>query len=203
MNYINLTRKIIPEISAIKADNIKAVNSIPEIVLNRMIQSGDKSILHVGMNQCAAARVSKNGITTVYTDGLAGCNALGLVAKGADGNPVIFLSHYTPLQKSQERQISAMQEQLDKFFYWLDKNTKPKTFMNLRDNEPNNPIIKRFRDLLAKYFPKGTDEKIEFYQTANRPAFSSSANIFQFNPQNTDKFKVTFVGEQEHFSSLC
>ncbi|MBD5402045.1 hypothetical protein HDR58_04520 [bacterium] len=202
MSYINLTRKILPALSSSKAENIRAIKSMPESILTSAINSGDKSIVHVGMNQCAAVRTTPEGITTVFTDGLAGCNSIAFVSKGLDGFPVIISSHYTPLKTSQEKQISAIQKQLDTFWTWLDKSVKPKVFLNLRDNEPNNPIIKSYRELLKKYFPNGVNEKIEYYKNSDRAPFFSSANIFQFDPKDMNKFKVTFVGEVEHFDSL-
>ena len=78
---VNLTRKVIPALSSDKLVNIKSWNEVPELILASSIRNGDKSIVQVGMNQCAAARITQNGITTIFTDGLAGCNSVGLVTK--------------------------------------------------------------------------------------------------------------------------
>ena len=93
---INLTRTSLPKISKNPKENIAAVYSMPEMVLSKMAKEGNKSIVHVDMNHCAAARISPEGINTIYTDALNGCNSVGIVAKGLDGKPVAILSHYVP-----------------------------------------------------------------------------------------------------------
>jgi len=193
---VNLTRKVIPALSSDRLVNIKSMNEMPESILASLIRNGDKSIVQVGMNQCAAARITQNGITTIFTDGLAGCNSVGLITKGLDGNPIAMLSHYTPLPASRGNQVEALTKQLNMYEYYFDKSFKPKIFYNLRDNEPNNPILSQCREMLNKRI-KNYDEIIMPYQNTQRPHFFSTANIFQFNPSNLNELKVTGVGEVE------
>jgi|GEM_PF-2957429 len=203
MTILNLTRKILPKLSAESNNNIEAIKKMPEIVLNAMSKSGDTSIVQVGMNQCAAARITPNGINTIFTDGLAGCNSVGIVAKGLDGKPIAILSHYTPLPKSLNLQVEAINKQLQTYGYFMDKQTKPTVFYNLRENFINeNPIIPKVNGLLESFFKQGINKQITPYQNSNRPAFFSSANIFQFDKTNLNKLKITNVGEKEQFIDL-
>jgi len=55
MTIVNLTRKVLPKISAIPQKNIDSVRSMPEMVLSRMINDGAKNIVHCDMNQSIAA----------------------------------------------------------------------------------------------------------------------------------------------------
>lgn len=193
---VNLTRKVLPVLSSERLVNIKSMNEMPESILASLIRNGDKSIVQVGMNQCAATRITQNGITTIFTEGLAGCNSVGLVTKGLDGNPIAMLSHYTPLSTSRANQVEVLRKQLDMYQYYFDKSSKPKIFYNLRDNEPNNPILSQCREMLNKRLGN-YDEIIMPYQNTQRPHFFSTANIFQFNPSNLNELKVTGVGEVE------
>lgn len=97
MSILNLTRKVLPAITKSIAQNRASVQNLPEMRLAAMMRSGDKSIVNVGMNECKAVRMLPGRINTIYTDGLAGCNSIGILAKGKDGNPVAILSHYSPL----------------------------------------------------------------------------------------------------------
>jgi len=65
-----------------------------------------------------------------------------------------------------------------------------------------NPIIEKLKTLLAKFFPQGNTIEITPYKNSKRPAFFSSANIFQFNPSDINKLKITNVGENERFIDL-
>lgn len=207
MGIVNLTRAALPKLSKISKVNIESVNSMPEMVLNKMIRNGQKGIVHVDMNRCTAARITEQGINTIYTDGLAGCNSVGLVAKGLDGKPIAMLSHYVPTNVS--GQISALEKQLATYDYYLDKSYKPKLFFNIRgENTSNgftatqNPIIEKVKEVMSKFFPKGSDISIEPYLTQSTEPFFSRANIFQFDPANLNKLKITNVGEKEKFLDL-
>ena len=196
-----------PKLSKISKVNIESVNSMPEMVLNKMIRNGQKGIVHVDMNRCSAARITEQGINTIYTDGLAGCNSVGLVAKGLDGKPIAMLSHYVPTNVS--GQISALEKQLSTYNYYIDKSYKPKLFFNIRgENTSNgftatqNPIVEKVKEVMSKFFPKGSDVSIEPYLTQSTAPFFSRANIFQFDPTNLNKLKITNVGEKEKFLDL-
>ncbi|MDD3419231.1 MAG: hypothetical protein PHE78_01375 [Candidatus Gastranaerophilales bacterium] len=206
MNITNFTRKFVPLLSDIKAENIKAIQNIPENRLAQMIQSGDKSVVQVGMNQSAATRILPNGINTLYTDGLAGCNATLLVSKGLDGNPIALMSHYTPLEKSRQLNVTAFEKQLNAYSYYMDPKTKPKVFFNVRGEETQgvlkevpNPIMEQLNGVLKKFFPQGIDQKVIPYSTKNISPFDSHAMIAQFDK---NKMKLTTVGEKEHFIDL-
>ena len=60
VGIINLTRKVLPKLTADSKQNIANFNSMPEMILTKMARNGDKSILHTDMNQCTAA-IIKNG----------------------------------------------------------------------------------------------------------------------------------------------
>ncbi len=212
MAIVNLTRKILPKICTDSAKNLAALNKMPEMRLQNAINAGDKSIVHVSMNESAAVRILRGCINTVYTDALASCNAVGVIAKGKDGCPVAILSHYTPLPLSVLNQIKALEKQLKTYDYWIDKDVKPQVFFNIRgyqrpDNPQelitgSNPILSGVRRMLSKFFPNGITETVVPYQNNKRPAYFSSANIYQFDPENLNKLKVTTVGEKEHFIDL-
>lgn len=209
MSILNLTRKVLPKLSKVSAENIKYINNMPEMVLAKAIRDGNKNIVHVGMNECSAVRILPNKINTIYTDALAGCNSVGVVAKGLDGNPIAILSHYTPLPVSRQNQASSIAKQLDVYDYYIDKTVKPKVFYNVRGREVNgqfepcgNAIMGELRNVFNKFFKNGYEEKVMPYQNAGRPGFFSSANIFQFNPSKTSELKITAVGEKEHFIDL-
>lgn len=205
---INLTRAFVPKVTANSKANREAVMSMPEMVLNNMKRSGDKSIVHVDMNHCAAARISEKGINTIYTDGLCGCNSIGVITKCIDGKPLAILSHYVPTNNA--GQLKALETQLKKYDYYLDKSYKPKLLMNVGGYESSpgnlqtcpNPLIDKVKSLVAKFFPKGAETNVTPYPTRNRGAFFSSANIYQFDPADVNKVKITNVGEKERFIDL-
>lgn len=204
---INLTRTVIPKISANTKENIKNINSMPEMILHQMRTRGDKSIVHVDMNHCAAARITSNGINTIYTDALNGCNSVGIITKLKTGAPLAILSHYVP--SNTDGQVKALEKQLNTYDSYIDKNYKPKIFFNIRgysdygkfEAVPND-IIDKVKTLISKFFPKEVDTSITPYKTKGRCAFFSSANIFQFDPENLTKLKITNVGENEKFIDL-
>lgn len=204
LNILNLTRKIIPKVSAIKAENIRAVNEIPEMVLSRMAGLGDKTIQKIGMNESKGMRILESGTTTAFTDGLNGCNGVLCVAKGLDGNPISILSHYTPLEKSRALNKNAIEKQLDTFDYYIDKNTKPKVFYNLPEKVgEENPIIGQLKSVFDKFFKQGYEEKIIPYETKNITPFDSKAMIAQYGKEDGKwGMKLTTVGEKEHNISL-
>ena len=209
MSIINLTRKILPAISSSTVQNIQSINAMPEMVLSRLIRNGDKSILRVDMNQCGAAIIKSNGIKTVYTDGLCGCNSVASVIKLKNGQNLMILSHYVPTNR--KGQLEALKKQLKAYELYIDKNKKPQLFFNIRGNrnirgdlEINpNPIINEVEDLYKSFFNHGVDTSITPYVTENRNAFFSSANIFQFDPSNTPTLKITNVGEVEQYVNLA
>ena len=212
MSITNLTRKYIPSLTRDSKQNMQALKELPEMKLWDMIQKGDKSVVHIGMNECVAARITPEGINTVYTDALSGSNAVSFVMKGLDKKPIAIHSHYTPLRESQKNQLAALEKQLQTYDYFVDKTQEPKLFFNLRGlitkANPDvvvgvpNCIIDYVRRLADKFFKNGVDEHIFYYQNNGRPAYFSSANILQFDRENLNKLKLTTVGEKEHFFDL-
>lgn len=209
MPVVNLTRKSIPAISRLSSQNKESVNAMPEMVLAAMSRKGDKNIVHVGMNECKAARILPEGIHTIYTDGIASCNAVGVVLKGKDGFPIAILSHYSPLPASKDLQAEALEKQLATYDYFIDKTKKPKLFFNVPGYEDEgqlkpcvNNIFEKIKTVMDRFFNKNYDEQTILYKGKNRPPFFSSANIFQFDTKNPNKLKITTVGEQEHFINL-
>ena len=205
---INLTRKVLPRLTTNAKQNIASINSMPEMVLTKMARNGDKSILHTDMNQCTAAIIKKNGITTSYTDALHGCNSVGAVMKLNTGENLFVLSHYVPTNI--EGQVNAVKTQLDTYAKHINTDKRPKLFFNIRGYDNNgkleavpNPIVDKIVELFSGIFKKGVDCTITPYQNGKRPAFFSSANIFQFSPTNPNKLKITNVGEQEKFIDLA
>ena len=197
---LDLTRKVLPKLSIDSKKNIANINSMPEMVLSRMIRDGNKEIVHVDMNKCVAVLINENKVNTIYTDALCGCNSVGLVTKTLEGKPLAILSHYVPT--AVDKQVVALEKQLQTYAYYTDKKYKPKLFFNIRGYEDNgklevvpNSIVEKVKELVAKIFPQGAESTIVPYPTKNRVPFYSSANIFQFNPSNLNDMKVTYVGE--------
>lgn len=204
---INLTRKVLPSISLVKADNIKSLKEMPEMVLGQMKRNGSNNILQVDMNRCAAAIINPQKIHTVYTEGLAGCDAVGSVMKLKDGRFLCLQSHYVPTNL--EGHVKAIEKQLQTYAPHLDTSYSPRTFFNIRGVQNGekleiapNPIVDKVKDVFAKMFPNGCKTSVTPYQNTNRQPFFSTANIFQFNPQNVNQLKITSVGEKEAFIDL-
>ena len=202
-SVLNLTRPYLPKITS---NCIESVNAMPEMVLNRMIREGAQNIVHCDMNHCAAAIISPDGINTIYTDALAGCNSVNIIAKIKD-KFVSILSHYVPTNV--DGQISAIEKQLQVYSPHIDMTYKPRAFLNIRGRQTYeglepvpNPIVDKLKELLSKSFPQGSKIDITPYQNTKRPAFFSSANIFQFDPADTSKLKITNVGEKVRFIDL-
>lgn len=202
-SVLNLTRPYLPKITS---NCIESVNAMPEMVLNRMIREGAQNIVHCDMNHCAAAIISPDGINTIYTDALAGCNSVNIIAKIKD-KFVSILSHYVPTNV--DGQISAIEKQLQVYSPHIDMTYKPRAFLNIRGRQTYeglepvpNPIVDKLKELLSKFFPQGSKIDITPYQNGKRPAFFSSANIFQFDPADISKLKITNVGEKERFIDL-
>ena len=202
-SVLNLTRPYLPKITS---NCIESVNAMPEMVLNRMIREGAQNIVHCDMNHCAAAIISPDGINTIYTDALAGCNSVNIIAKIKD-KFVSILSHYVPTNV--DGQISAIEKQLQVYSPHIDMTYKPRAFLNIRGRQTYeglepvpNPIVDKLKELLSKFFPQGSKIDITPYQNTKRPAFFSSANIFQFDPADTSKLKITNVGEKVRFIDL-
>ncbi len=210
MAILNLTRAALPKISSSSADNIKSVNELPEMILAAMARKKDAKVVEVGMNECKAVRILPNRIHTIFTDGLAGCNSIGLVAKGKDGNPIAILSHYSPLETSQQNQANAIAQQLETYGAYFDKSDKVKVFYNVpgyfdHNNELKpcvNRVFEKIKSVLEKFLKGHYTEQTILYQNRNRPPFFSSANIFQFDPKEISKCKMTTVGEQEFYFNL-
>lgn len=206
-SVLNLTRKVLPKISAVSKKNIEAVSSMPEMVLGRQIRDGAQNIVHCDMNHSVGAIISQGGINTIYTDALNGCNSVNIITKLKDKRFLSILSHYVPTNI--EGQLSAINKQLQTYLPHIDMNYRPKAFLNIRGRQTYeglepvpNPIVEKLKTLLDKFFPQGSKMDITPYPTQNRPAFFSSANIFQFDPSDTSKLKITNVGEQEKFIDL-
>lgn len=202
-SVLNLTRPYLPKITS---NCIESVNAMPEMVLNRMIREGAQNIVHCDMNHCVAAIISPDGINTIYTDALAGCNSVNIIAKIKD-KFVSILSHYVPTNV--DGQISAIEKQLQVYSPHIDMTYKPRAFLNIRGRQTYeglepvpNPIVDKLKELLSKFFPQGSKIDITPYQNGKRPAFFSSANIFQFDPADISKLKITNVGEKERFIDL-
>ena len=205
---VNLTRKSLPALSANAKHNIASIKEMPEMVLHSMRNAGNKSILHVDMNHCAAAVIKENGINTVFTDALNGCNSVGAAIRLNTGDSLFMLSHYVPTNT--KGQIEALGKQLETYKPYFTSAQEPQLFFNIRGYAPDgksleavpNPIIDGVKKLFSKYFTKSPNVHVTPYQNQNRPAFFSSANIFQFEPQNLKKVKITNVGEKEKFVTL-
>ena len=60
-----------------------------------------------------------------------------------------------------------------------------------------NSFIEKAKAVLLKFFPQGIDSSVTPYPTSGRGAFFSSANAYQFDPDDLNKMRVTFVGEVE------
>lgn len=205
---VNLTRKFLPKISTTPQVNRASLNAMPEMRLHEMIKSGDQSILRIDMNRCGAAIIKKGGINTVYTDSLAGCNSVGAALTLNTGDTLFMQSHYVPTNVA--GQISALEKQLKVYQPYFSSAQEPRLFFNIRGYKPDNvnlepvpnPIVDGVVNLFSRFFSKKPKVDIVPYQNQNRPAFFSTANIFQFDPQNLKNVKVTNVGEVERFVTL-
>ena len=204
---LNLTRKSLPTFSNNAKLNLQHIQEMPEMVLAKMRNSSNNSILYVDMNHCGAARIKKGGIHTVYTDALNGCNSIGASIKLNNGENLFILSHYVPTNTVGK--VKAIEKQLEVYKPYFNSDQAPNLFFNIRGHEPNgkleavaNPVVDSVKDLFAKFFVKKPNTFITPYKNQNRPAFFSSANIFQFNPQNLNELKITNVGEEVIFVML-
>lgn len=205
---VNLTRPFLPKLSINSKKNIESVKAMPEMVLAEMRKSGNKNILYVDMNHCGAAIVRKNGVNTVYTDALNGCNSVGAAIKLNNGESLFMLSHYVPTNT--KGQAEALAKQLETYKPYYSSEQSPNIFFNVRgyNPEPNkletvpNPIIESVKNIFAQFFNKKPNVSITPYQNQNRPAFFSSANIFQFDPNDLNSLKITNVGEKEIFTRI-
>ncbi len=210
MSILNLTRKILPSITKNTAQNIANVKNMPEVRLSLMMREGNNKIVQVGMNECKAVRILPDKINTIYTDGLASCNAVGVVCRGLDKNPVVILSHYTPLETSRIKQAQTLDAQLKVYEHFIDKSVKPKVYYNVPGYKSEdeglkpcvNNIFEKINSVMKKFFGNNFDEQIVLYPHKNRPAYFSSANIYQFDPKKTNDMKITFVGEKEQFCTI-
>ena len=204
---INLTRKILPKMTYNPALNLKNLRSMPEMVLNRKITQGSKNILHIGMNECESVVIQKGGINTVFTDALNGCNSVGAVVRMKDGSSLFCLSHYYPTNT--EEQTNAIKSQLEKYKDSIDTTSTPKLFFNIRGYNDmgrlvavDNPILEKVTSLFSTFFQENPTVKVTPYLNKGRPAYFSSANIFQFNPRKLSELKITNVGEKESYINL-
>ena len=206
MNILNLTRTILPKLSQVKSVNIANLNNMPENILRSLIRQGRKDILYVDMNRCGAAVIKKDGIQTVFTDALAGCNSVGSVIPLSTKENLCILSHYVPTNTA--GQVEALEKQLRTYEPWINKDKNVQLFFNIRESvnqseniTGQNPIIGKVVGLFEKIFNKKPEVHITPYQNNNRPPFFSTANIFQFDTENK-LLKITNVGEKEQFISL-
>ena len=206
MTILNLTRTSLPAATKSILENNKNIMSMPEMVLFKMQSDNPQKIVRVGMNECKTAKISPNGVNTIFTDSLASCNAVTVVSKDKSGNPIVILSHFLPSSPNQTAQASAIEKQLETYGACFDKSSKTKVFYNVPGyigEEGLKPCISnvfgKIKKVLDKFIKNNYEEKIIPYQGKNRPAYFSSANIFQFDPQHINKCKMTTVGEQEHF----
>ncbi len=210
MPILNLTRSIVPGIAKTTKSNIQNVMNMPEMQLAKLIRQGNKNIVKVCMNECKAVRIIPNRIDTIYTDGLAGCNSLGVVCLGKDKNPIVILSHYTPLEASRIKQAETLEKQLQVYDEFIDRSVRPRVYYNVPGYEAENGqlkpcvnnIFEKVSLVMKKFFGSEFDEKTVLYPNKGRSAFFSSANIFQFDTKKTKDMKITFVGEKEHFSTI-
>ena len=210
MSILNLTRKVIPAVTKSTAQNIANVKNMSEIRLSLMMRDGNKNIVQVGMNECKAVRILPDRINTIYTDGLASCNAVGVVCRGLDKNPIVILSHYTPLETARVKQAQALEKQLEVYERFIDKTVKPKVFYNVPGYKSEegmlkpcvNNIFSKIGGVMKKFFGDKFEEQIVLYQNKGRAPYFSSANIYQFDTKNTRDMKITFVGEKEQFCTI-
>lgn len=208
MAITNLTRTFIPQkVSTVARQNIEATFSMPEMVLFRKTVNGDKSVARCAMNQAIAKEISSNGITTIYTDSLSGCNSINVITKLNNNRFLSVMSHYTPIAINE--QVSAIAKLLKANIGRMNKNYEPRVFLNLRGVDRGNGlevipnrVIGKLQEMLDKLFPQGVKMDITPYKYFGRPAFFSSANIFQFDPKKISSLKITNVGEQEKFVNL-
>ncbi|MBS5802452.1 MAG: hypothetical protein KIC80_05490 [Brachyspira sp.] len=207
MSIVNLTRTIRPTGTQLASESLNYMRTMPEIVLAKMERNGNKNVIYVGMNECKSAKILPDGVDTIYTDAIASCNAIGIIMKGKNGKPVALLSHYKP--SANELQASAIAKELQIYEPLIDKAYMSKVFYNVPGYESNgdlkpcvNNVFGKVRQVLDKFFNRNYEEKVTLYKSQNRPPFFSSANIFQFDPQDSSKLKMTTVGEKEHFIDL-
>lgn len=208
MAITNLTRTFIPQkVSTVARQNIEATFSMPEMVLFRKTVNGDKSIARCAMNQAIAKEISSSGTTTIYTDSLSGCNSINVITKLNNNRFLSVMSHYAPIFINE--QVAAIAKLLKANIGKMNKNYEPRVFLNLRGVDKGNGlevipnrVVGKLQEMLDKLFPQGVKMDITPYKYFGRPAFFSSANIFQFDPKKISSLKITNVGEQEKFVNL-
>ena len=66
----------------------------------------------------------------------------------------------------------------------------------------DNPILEKVTSLFSTFFQENPTVKVTPYLNKGRPAYFSSANIFQFNPRKLSELKITNVGEKESYINL-
>lgn len=203
----NLTRKVVPQATYNAEKNMENLRSMPEMVLARMIREGKNSIKRVEMNSCDSVVIGKGGVNTIYTDGLNGCNSVGAVMRLKDGNQLFCLSHFFPTETKE--QANAMLKELKTHEQDIDTNQTPRLFFNIRGfnnlgrlEAVCNPVVEEVKTAFRNFFKIEPKTTITPYLNKNRPAYFSSANIFQFNPKKPSELKITNVGEQENFINL-
>lgn len=198
----NLTRKVTPSKTDVLLNGEKKyIADMPEAILKTSIRSGDESIMYVKMNECKGTEITSNGINTIFTDGLTGCNSVGIVTKNTCGNPYIIMAHAMPTPKSIAMQCSEIERLLLANHKNLNQSVKPEVFFNVKDISSKNPIFESVKNVLTKFFKQGHNKTINAYEV-NIGTLPSTANIFQFNPKNLNELKITNVNEKEHFVNL-
>lgn len=163
--------------------------------LRNAIKNGSKSILHVKMNECKSAKISKDGITTVFTDQLTGCNSVYIIIRGKDGKPFIIMTHVMPTPKSIATQCENLNRELIENKEIFDNTSTPYVFFNTSNRVCNNPIFDTVRSVMNNHFKNGYEETVNQY-TPLKSIFT--ANIFQFNPNNLNNITITNVGSEPY-----
>lgn len=192
MSIVDLTRAV------------KTFKNIPEDVLARLIQRGEKSVIKAGINESKGIRVLENGVNTVFTDGLNECNGVMFVAKGLDGNPIVLPMHCARSVDSINLNMDKFEKQLTAYDYWIDKKSKPAIFYNVSGTSQNgrllpreNNLVPRVRSILNNFFKQGCDETIIPYEARIHSPNDSTSMIAQFEKLSKNwQMKLTTVGEK-------
>lgn len=172
---------------------------LPEHILRKAVRSGDKSILHVKMNECKSAIIKKGSVTTVFTDQLTGCNSVCIIAKDTTGNPIVIMAHAMPTTKSIATQCCNIDAELEGYKSILDNRTIPDVYFNVNGQNPDNPVFNSVRSVLNRHFDRSYKETIVKYQPIKHP---STANIYEFYPNNLNQVKITYVGQKSSTAAL-
>ena len=186
------TKKTVPDIA-------RRFNDLPEQILRRLVYSGEKSILLVKMNECKSAIIKKGQVTTIFTDMLTGCNSVCIIAKDTAGNPIAIMTHAMPTEKSIATQCNNIDVELERYKSILDKRTIPNVYFNVNERNLDNPIFTSVRNVLNRHFGRNFKETVVKYQPVKN---HSTANIYEFYPNNLNQVKITYVGQKSSTEAL-